>query len=121
MVDYTDQYKQLLQRAVNVFEQLIQLYTPDLQAGKAWAVATVAEAQTKRNGFLERLAKPTLSSAYTGTFVSSIMRFLDEHWPDPTRWTQTDPAKAERIEQLHAELKAIMSATAPIHNALRGL
>jgi pantothenate kinase-related protein Tda10 len=119
MVDYLEAYKQLLQRAANAFEQLIQLYAPDVQDNKEWAVAVVAEAQTKRNGYLERLAHPLMSAAYTGTFVSSIMRFLDEHWPDPTRWTQTNPAKAAQIEQIHTELRAIMTAVAPIHNALR--
>jgi len=119
MVDYTETYKQLLQRAANAFEQLIQLYASDVQDNKQWAIATVAEARTKRNGYLERLAHPIMSAAYTGTFVSSIMRFLDEHWPDPTRWAQTNPAKAAQIEHIHAELKAIMTAIAPIHNALR--
>lgn len=118
MVDYTEAYKQLLQRAANAFEQLIQLYAPDVQDNKDWAIATVAEAQTKRNGYLERLAHPIVSAAYTATFVASIMRFLDEHWPDPTRWTQTNSAKATQIEQIHAELRAVMTAVAPIHNAL---
>jgi hypothetical protein len=34
MADYTEAYKQLLQRAANVFEQLIQLYASDLQDNK---------------------------------------------------------------------------------------
>lgn len=119
MVDYIETYKQLLQRAANAFEQLIQLYAPDLQAKQEWAIATVTEAQTKRNGYLERLAEPVVSAAHTGTFVSSIMRFLDEHWPDPTRWTLIDPAKAERVKQIHAELEAIAKGVGPIHNALR--
>jgi hypothetical protein len=121
MVDYTEAYRLLLQRAATAFEQLIQLYTPDAQDNKAWAVATIAEARTKRNGYLERLANPIVSAAYTGTFVSSIMRFLDEHWPDPTRWAQTNPSKAVQIEQIHTELKAIMTAIAPIHNAVMSI
>jgi hypothetical protein len=118
MADYTEAYKQLLLRAANVFEQLIQLYASDLQDNKEWAIATVAEAQTKRNGYLERLAYPMISAAYTATFVSSIMRFLEEHWLAPTRWTHTNPAKKTQLDNIQAELRAIMAAAGPLHNAL---
>ena len=79
MVNHLASYKALLQRAADIFNQLIELYRPDIRESKDWAAITVAEASTQRDGLLERLASPKLSSVYTSTFVSSVGHYIDSH------------------------------------------
>lgn len=119
MVNYIEEYKGLLQKGANVYDELIQLYAPDKQAENDWADITVAETRTKRNGLLERLAKPgEISAIYTNTLILSIGHYLDSHWADYREIPVANPEKRQQVERLHAELEAIINGVAQIHNAL---
>lgn len=120
MVDYIETYKELLQRAANVYNQLLELYAPDKQAENDWADITLAETRTQRNGMLERLANPTkLSAAYTNTLILSIGHYLDSHWADYQNLPIANLEKQKQVEQQHAELEAIIKKIAQIDIALR--
>lgn len=119
MVDYTTAYLNLVQRAADVFEALVHLYSPDVRAEKDWADISAVDAKAQRNGLLERMASQrALTSARTGTFVSSIGHYLDSHWADYQEFPVANPSKREQVMQLHAKLEAILEEIAPINNAL---
>ena len=119
MVSYLEDYEELLQRGVVLFDKLLALYTLDRQAEKDWADVTIAETTIKRNGMLERLTNPKLSAAHTSTLVGSIRTYLDKHWADYQEFPVANLEKRMNVEALHAELEAIMDAAGDINNALR--
>lgn len=90
-----------------------------MHVARDWADISVVDAKTQRNGLLERLATPReLTSTRTGTLVSAIGHYLDSHWADYQEVPVPNPEKRSRVEQLHAELEAIIKEVAPINNAL---
>lgn len=130
MVNYLEQYKQLLLRAVAAFDGLNALYTPDAQAGNAYADTCAKEAVNKRQATLEDIALPrqALSRTDTSPFSVSMLHYLDSHWADyalyppgnmeGAGYPAYDPEKQQQVERLHAELRAVMSAVGDIDNAL---
>ncbi len=120
MVNYIEAYKELLQRAAEVFEALIRLYSPDKHVENDWADVTLAETRIQRNGMLERLANPTkISAAYTNTLILSIGHYLDSHWADYQNLPIASPEKRTQVEREHTELEAIIKEIAKISIALR--
>ena len=120
MVTHLEEYKQLLQRGVGVYNELLLLYAPDKRAENDWADITLAETKTHRNGLSERLADyHELSVAHASTLIGSIRHYLDSHWADYRELPVANPEKRQRVEQLHAELKIVMNAAGAIYNALR--
>lgn len=121
MVNYLEDYKRLLQKGVDVYDQIIQLYTPDKRAERDWADITLMQARTKRNGFLERLATPPakVTAENTSPLMLSIGHFIDDHWADYQELPAANPEKRTRVEQLHAELEQIANGIGQIYNAVR--
>ena len=130
MVDTIETYKELLQQGARVYDELIHLYEPSKQAENDWAAIAVSETRTQRNGLLERSASPEeVSTLYTNALILSIGHYLDSHWadfttypvagPDGKEYPATDPAKRQRLLQLHAELEGIVEGVARINIALR--
>lgn len=130
MVNYLEQYKHLLMRAVAAFDGLIALYASDAQLGNAYATGCVQEAANKRQATLEDIALPrrTINRTDTSPFSVSMLHYLDSHWADyalypPGNATgigypNYNPEKHKQVEHLHAEIQALMSAVGDIDNAL---
>ena len=128
---YIKRYNALLLRAVAACEGLMALYAPDAQAGNVYAANCATEAATRRQATLNFRAPSwsMLSVATTSVFTVSMSHYLDAHWADyglypPGNAVGTghpiyDPDKRRILEQLHAELEAVMSGIGEISNALR--
>lgn len=127
---YTETYNALLLRAVAAFEGLVALYTPDAQAGNAYADSCAKQAANKRQVMLDYMApsERALSAEKTSTFGVSMLHYLDEHWADYALYPPGnvegvghpvyDLEKHGAIERLHAELQAVMSGVGEISNLL---
>ena len=122
MVDYTEEYKRLLQIGVYVYDELTQLYISDRHVENDWADITLAEIRTKRNGMAERLQNlPTIITAEnTSPVMLSIDRFIDSHWADYQEFPVADGEKRKALERMHTELEAVASGIGQIYNAVRG-
>ena len=130
MVNYLEQYKRLLMRAVAAFDGLIALYTPDAQGGNVYATGCAKEAANKRQATLEDIELPrrAISRTDTSPFSVSMLHYLDSHWADyalyppgnatGVGYPNYNPQKHEQVKQLHAELQSVMSAVGDIDNAL---
>ena len=120
MVDYTSQYAPILERAVRIYTDLIELYAPDRAANSSFVDATINDASAARRGLLERLAKPdSLARTFTSNYFLSITHFLDNHWDDYREYPIADPEKFKQREELHKELKAVKNDIMRIQYTLR--
>lgn len=121
MVDYREAYQALLRRGAQALDELLQLYTPDIRAGKDWADVSAADTRNKRNSLTERLAGPLQpTAADASTLVVSLGHYLDSHWADYQEdFPVANPQKRARLEALHSELAAVVKGIGEIYNALR--
>lgn len=118
MVNHTQEYVPIVQRAIAAYEGLMKLYAQDV-ATNQYFEHCLAEARTHRNGLQERLANPAyLADVFKDTFYQSIDHFLDSHrgeygfdMPNP------DPAKAQLAGQYLSELSAIIDDIIRVKNA----
>jgi hypothetical protein len=117
MVDPLATYCSILQRSVEVCDNLSALYEPD--AATDWANRTLMQTASMRMAFAERLIDPELTAGQTIAIVGVMDRYLDNHWSDYERLIKPDPAKHQQMLQLHAELRALMDEVGALTNALR--
>jgi hypothetical protein len=116
MVDPLATYCSILQRSVEVCDNLSALYEPD--AATDWANRTLMQTASMRMAFAERLIDPELTAGQTIAVVGVMDRYLDNHWSDYERLIKPDPAKHQQMLQLHAALRALMDETGALTNAL---
>lgn len=130
MVDYLSEYKQLLARAVEVYDGLIGLYksngTEDTESTR-----NAGEAGVYRKGLVEDIALPRqrLATEDTSPFIVSMRHYLDSHWadfttypvasPDNKEYPATDLEKRQYLLQLHAEMEGVIKGVAQVDVALR--
>ncbi|RZL09165.1 MAG: hypothetical protein EOO62_14330 [Hymenobacter sp.] len=111
-------YQSVVRRAIDVFTAIIALYEPDIHSERDWADITVSQATTQREGLQQRLFSTSIKEAHALTLMGTLGHYLDAHWADYER-LMPDPAKRQQVEQLHAQLKALMDETIPIIKILR--
>ena len=119
MVNDLAQYTPILQRGVDIFESIMQLYTENLQDGPYFTNA-LKDARGYRNTLLERIKNPAyLKNTFEGNFFLSLTHFLDNHWgdylPDSPK---PDTAKHSRMEGLRTELEKVKNDIISVHNSL---
>lgn len=127
---YTEKYESLLRQAIAAYEGLMELYAPDAEAGNDYAASCAAQAANKRQTALEYLAPSgqALSAEKTSAFSVSTLHYLDDHWADYALYPPGnaegvghpvyDPKKHQQVEQLHADLKAVMRGVGEISDLL---
>lgn len=121
MVNDLTQYVPILQRGVDAFESVMQLYTENLQDGLYFTNA-LKDARGYRNTLLERIKNPVyLKDTFEGNFFLSISHFLENHWgdylPDSPK---PDAAKRNKMEKARAELETVMNDIITVHNLIVG-
>lgn len=120
MVNYSEDYKKLLERSAEIYNELTTLYSADKLVKNDWADLSEAETRTYRNGLWEYLANlRPVSSEDASTFIVSTGHYLDTHWADYTELPTNNPVKREKVENSHTELEAIVKRVGLIRNALR--
>lgn len=130
MVDRRREYTQLVAHAVEVYDGLIALYASSGPADTE-SVRNAGEAGVYRKGLVEDIALPRreLTIEDTSPFIVSMRHYLDSHWadfttypvasPDNQEYPATDPAKRQRLLQLHAEMAGIIKGVAQVDVTLR--
>lgn len=130
MVDYLEEYKALMARAVSVYDRLIELYTSS-GIEDTESVRNAGEAGVYRKGLLEEIARPRrdITAEDTSPFIVATGHYLDNHWADyttfpvapsgSTEYPVTDPEKRRRLLELHTELQAVVDGIGNIYNAVR--
>ena len=131
MVDYLSRYKQLLAHAVEVYDQLIELYSSSGSADED-LIRNAGEATVYRKGLMEdiALARKRLTIEDTSPFIVSMRHYLDSHWADFTTYpvasaeTMEYPAtnleRREQLLELHSRLEEVIKGVAQVDVALRG-
>jgi hypothetical protein len=120
MVDYTEEYKALVEQAAGIYDKLIQVYLPDSTIENDWADITIAETGNYYRGLQERLIysrKVTAEDA--STFIVSAGHYLDSHWADYKELPLVSFEKRKIVEELHSKLEGIISKVGQIYNILR--
>lgn len=79
MVDYLAHYTPVLNRAVEICNQLITFFKAEQTAANDRFAKAIAETETVRNGILERMATPKYLAPNQFNSVVGFMAFYDNH------------------------------------------
>lgn len=123
MVNYLTHYAPVLNRAVEICNQLIAFFKTEQKAERDRFAQAIAETEGLRDGLLERIAAPKYLApdAFGSSAVVRFMAFYDNHaWND---YGVSLPAEelAIRDRLLAAWIAEVVEPVVKLQNALEGV